>query len=69
MWTNLTKFMNNLCLSPNDERARRVTCNWIQSLKKKNQRKRKRKKECWVWIQMREREMARCVNDVIGLSA
>ena len=39
--------MNNLCLRPNeDKRARWVTCNWIQSPKKKrSQKKKKSKKE------------------------
>ena len=53
-----------------------MTCNWIQSPKKKrsqkikNKKKQKRKKgkkESWAWIQMWEGERFRCVNDVIGL--
>ena len=61
--------MNNLwlCLYE-DERASRVTCNWIQSpkkKKKKKERKKKGKKESWAWIQMREGKSVGCVNDVI----
>ena len=45
MWTNLAKFMNNLCLNPNeDERARWVTYNWIQSPKKKRKEKKSKEK-------------------------
>ena len=46
MWTNLAKFINNLCLSQNEDvRARYVSSNWIQSPKKKNKGKKKREKE------------------------
>ena len=46
MWINLAKFINNLCLSPNEDvRARYVTSNWIQSPKKKNKGKKKEKEK------------------------
>ena len=44
IWTNLAKFINNLCLSPNEDvRARYVSSNWIQSPKKKKKGKKKTK--------------------------